>query len=98
MHSRLRNPWGSCDYKGNWNKNDAQWKKLAPEVIEYIGEIVEGEFFMSYQDFSAFFDNIGLVHYDMNAYYADGTDYFANFSWGRAVYHGSWVKGETAGG
>ena len=59
---KLRNPWGSFEWKGAWSDKSPQWgqhldvgRALMPE-----GPVDDGAFWISWEDFSALYTNIDV--------------------------------------
>ncbi|KAG9464376.1 hypothetical protein GDO78_020046 [Eleutherodactylus coqui] len=59
---RLRNPWGSGEWKGAWSDKSEEWKKVSRREREKLGVTVDddGEFWMSWEDFCSHFTDITL--------------------------------------
>lgn len=59
---RLRNPWGSGEWKGAWSDTSEEWKKVSRREREKLGVTVDddGEFWMSWDDFCSHFTDITL--------------------------------------
>lgn len=58
---RIRNPWGSMNYKGKWGKNDSSWTDKLKEAFDYKGTYDDdGEFFMEYDSFVNFFADVDI--------------------------------------
>ena len=57
---RLRNPWGSFEWKGAWSDQDARWTaSVRAEVgLEDTEVADDGSFWMSLNDFAASFDHV----------------------------------------
>lgn len=55
----LRNPWGHYSWKGNWSYKSELWnsklkKRLMPQGL------VEGNFWISYEDVLKYFDSVDI--------------------------------------
>lgn len=58
---KIRNPWGSINYKGKWGPNDSRWTKDLKDAFEYKNVYDgEGEFYISYDDFLFYFGDIDI--------------------------------------
>ncbi|XP_056591775.1 calpain-5-like [Triplophysa dalaica] len=59
---RMRNPWGTTDWKGAWSIGSPQWQHLGRKEREKIGLIVRdvGEFWMEFEDFCRYFTDMVL--------------------------------------
>ena len=98
---RLRNPWGQPgSYNGRWSPNSNEWKKVSDNAKAEIdfNKDAEGDFFMSFEDFSKEFEDIDFVHVNLNAFYTNHGDYNNNFKWINKNFNGAWVKNKNAGG
>ena len=56
------------------------------------------EFFMLYADFLATFENLDLVHVNLNAFYTKTEDYDYEVNWKNKDFFGAWTAGDNAGG
>ncbi|XP_057379033.1 calpain-9-like isoform X1 [Daphnia carinata] len=61
---RLRNPWGRGEWSGPWSERSWEWDSLSERDKELLSVRVrnEGEFWMSFEDFSKQFTHLDLVH------------------------------------
>ncbi|KAM5170160.1 calpain-5-like [Mantella aurantiaca] len=59
---RLRNPWGSGEWKGAWSDESEEWKKVSQRERKKLGVTVDddGEFWMSWEDFCTHFTDLTL--------------------------------------
>ncbi|XP_036002300.1 calpain-5 [Fundulus heteroclitus] len=57
---RMRNPWGTTDWKGAWSQGSEQWQQLSRADREKMGIVVRdvGEFWMDFQDFCCYFTDV----------------------------------------
>uniref|UniRef100_A0A3B5KVA5 Si:dkey-19b23.13 n=1 Tax=Xiphophorus couchianus TaxID=32473 RepID=A0A3B5KVA5_9TELE len=57
---RMRNPWGTTDWKGAWSQGSEQWQQLSRAEREKMGIVVRdvGEFWMDLQDFCCYFTDV----------------------------------------
>uniref|UniRef100_A0A3P9P6Z8 Calpain-5-like n=1 Tax=Poecilia reticulata TaxID=8081 RepID=A0A3P9P6Z8_POERE len=57
---RMRNPWGTTDWKGAWSQGSEQWQQLSRAEREKMGIVVRdvGEFWMDFQDFCCYFTDV----------------------------------------
>lgn len=60
---KIRNPWGTGEWKGAWNDNDSKWN---PTLMKQVGhrKADDGIFFMPFADFKEFFDNYTITYYN----------------------------------
>jgi hypothetical protein len=67
---KLRNPWGSFEWKGDWSDDSSLWKKhptikLEMGQFDFFGSKVDnndGCFYMSWDDFLKHFDMIDVCY------------------------------------
>lgn len=61
---RMRNPWGTTDWKGAWSQGSEQWQQLSRADREKMGIVVRdvGEFWMDFQDFCCYFTDVVVCH------------------------------------
>ncbi|KAM4714625.1 calpain-5 [Anableps anableps] len=57
---RMRNPWGTTDWKGAWSQGSEQWQQLSRAEREKMAIVVRdvGEFWMDFQDFCCYFTDV----------------------------------------
>uniref|UniRef100_A0A3P9HCI7 Calpain-6 n=1 Tax=Oryzias latipes TaxID=8090 RepID=A0A3P9HCI7_ORYLA len=57
---RMRNPWGTTDWKGAWSQGSEEWQRLSRAERDKMGLIVRdvGEFWMEFQDFCRYFTDL----------------------------------------
>lgn len=60
---KIRNPWGSGEWTGDWGDKSEMWNK-EPKVKKALGyePTDDGAFWMSWDDYVANWDRIGVVH------------------------------------
>nr|XP_029708165.1 calpain-B-like isoform X4 [Aedes albopictus] len=95
---RLRNPWGNAnEWNGAWSDKSPEWKYIPEETKREIGLIFEldGEFWMSYQDFVKYFDRIEMCNMSPDCPIIRQS---GNYPWKQSAFEGEWVIGSTAGG
>jgi hypothetical protein len=68
---KLRNPWGSGEWKGQWRDDDPNWTPELKEDLEFVGQEEDGTFFMPWEDFLNYFEDLQIC------YYHDGYKYSA---------------------
>lgn len=62
---KMRNPWGSTNYKGKWSKNDQIWNNKLKEIFEYEDTYKgEGEFLIDYDTFVKYYADIDICKID----------------------------------
>ena len=68
---KLRNPWGSGEWKGEWSDSDEKWSPHLKQALGFTGLKEDGIFFMLWEDFLKFFSDVQVC------YYHDGYKYSA---------------------
>ena len=65
---KIRNPWGSGEWTGNWRDNDPKWN---PTLMKQVGHVKsdDGVFFMEYKDFKTYFEDFSITYYHPNYFY-----------------------------
>ncbi|XP_058462304.1 calpain-B-like isoform X3 [Malaya genurostris] len=95
---RLRNPWGnSNEWNGAWSDKSPEWKFIPDETKREIGLIfeVDGEFWISFQDFVRYFDRVELCNLNPNCPIVRQRE---GYPWKQSSFEGEWAIGSTAGG
>ena len=99
---RMRNPWGqNKSFTGRWSANAREWDRVDDNLKAQLnaGNQNDGEFFICFEDFLQFFDELGFVHVNMNAFYDAGTGgSVPDFKWVCQNYAGEFIPGRNAGG
>uniref|UniRef100_A0A0K8TLH3 Putative cytosolic ca2+-dependent cysteine protease calpain n=1 Tax=Tabanus bromius TaxID=304241 RepID=A0A0K8TLH3_TABBR len=97
---RLRNPWGNeAEWKGAWSDGSPEWRYIPEQAKEEIGLTfdVDGEFWMSYQDFLQHFDRIEICNLSPDSL-SEEKQNSGKKKWEMSVFEGEWTPGVTAGG
>uniref|UniRef100_UPI00398EA47D calpain-5-like n=1 Tax=Pristiophorus japonicus TaxID=55135 RepID=UPI00398EA47D len=57
---RMRNPWGSTEWNGQWSDGSEEWQRISKGERERLGVTVrdDGEFWMNFDDFSTYFTDL----------------------------------------
>lgn len=64
---KIRNPWGSMKYTGKWSDKDPEWNDDLKAAFGYSKTYDgEGEFFISWEDFKYFFNDVDVCEIDDN--------------------------------
>jgi calpain len=94
---RLRNPWGQGEWNGSWSDNSIEWKSVSDEQKKDLDIKMEldGEFWMSYQDFISHYERLDICNISPHSLHDDKR---TNNFWERKFYDGAWIKGKSAGG
>lgn len=80
---QLRNPWGTFEWNGDWSDNSDMWSKhpmVKSSVRVFAGGVSkadDGSFWMSWEDFLKFFDNVDVCFIDrgMNELFLDSHEH-----------------------
>ncbi|XP_026481913.1 calpain-A-like isoform X3 [Ctenocephalides felis] len=97
---RLRNPWGNeAEWTGAWSDQSPEWRFIPPHVKEEIGLTfdMDGEFWMSFRDFSSRFDRIEMCNLSPDSLSEEKLSQ-GKKKWETSTFEGEWVRGVTAGG
>ncbi|KAL8568330.1 hypothetical protein ACOMHN_040903 [Nucella lapillus] len=92
---RLFNPWDPREWKGAWSDESPEWKSINQSEWEKMGVKFqqEGEFWMSFDDFTKFFTQADIVHFVNTSFFT------LKKSWSEAILHSQWtVSGRNGGG
>ncbi|XP_011304758.1 calpain-A isoform X2 [Fopius arisanus] len=97
---RLRNPWGNeAEWNGPWSDGSPEWRFIPDHEKEELGLTfdVDGEFWMSFQDWKRFFTNLEICNLNPDSLTEDDLN-SGKKRWEMSVFEGEWVRGVTAGG
>ncbi|KAM9316577.1 calpain-10 [Gastrophryne carolinensis] len=95
---RVHNPWGRNCWSGVWGKNGDKWALIdEPDRAQFLENLLDGEFWIDKEEFLQDFSEVTM---------AFPVDEMANL---KSIWtdwpllhiqqiHGSWIKGQTAGG
>lgn len=97
---RIRNPWGSGEWKGAWSDKSRKWANVSEEKRQELGLVVkdDGEFWISEEDFLKYFQMIDFCHLDPGSTVGEIKESGQEKTWEVAKFEGSWIPGTTAGG
>lgn len=97
---RLRNPWGSGEWKGAWSDSSKKWASVSEEKRQELGLVIkeDGEFWISEEDFVKYFQMIDFCHLDPGSTTGELKESSSAKQWEVAKFEGSWVPGTSAGG
>ncbi|XP_025782075.1 calpain-8, partial [Puma concolor] len=91
---RLRNPWGEVEWTGAWSDSAPEWKHIDPRRKEELDKRAEdGEFWMSFSDFSRQFSRLQICSLSPDSLSGDQLH-----KWNLVLFNGRWTQGPTAGG
>ena len=58
---KLRTPWGSMEYTGDWSIYDSKWTSDIKTLCQFPKDEDNGTFYMSFNDFTKYFSNLNIV-------------------------------------
>ncbi|XP_055589787.1 calpain-B-like isoform X7 [Uranotaenia lowii] len=97
---RLRNPWGNeAEWNGAWSDQSAEWRFIPDDQKEELGLNFDsdGEFWMSYRDFTRYFDRIEICNLSPDSLSEEQANR-GKLRWEMSTFEGEWAVGSTAGG
>ncbi|XP_056640936.1 calpain-9-like isoform X2 [Diorhabda sublineata] len=96
---RLRNPWAKGEWTGPWSERSWEWDGLSNRDKELLSIRVtnEGEFWMSFEDFSRHFTQLDLVHIGPDDWMMEGALH-SKQPWRAVLARRRWRAGYNAGG
>ncbi|XP_050091558.1 calpain-A-like isoform X2 [Anopheles aquasalis] len=97
---RLRNPWGNeAEWNGPWSDKSAEWRYIPDEQKQELGLNFDhdGEFWMSYRDFTRYFDRMEICNLSPDSL-SDDVLSRGKIRWEMSMFEGEWAIGSTAGG
>ena len=62
---RLRNPWGSGEFSGDWSDYSSKWNEDLKKKYNYY-EKDDGDFFMGFKDFLIYFIKMGIAKFHLS--------------------------------
>lgn len=95
---RVRNPWGNeCEWKGAWSDKSSEWKLISDAERQNLGLTFsdDGEFWMSFQDFSKNFQKVEICNLGPDSVIEEASD---KKTWEMTGNEGCWKKRVNAGG
>ncbi|XP_050989587.1 calpain-1 catalytic subunit-like [Labeo rohita] len=90
---RVLNPWGNTEWNGKWSDISSLWDTVSKEDLKCRENDENGEFWMSFEDFSRNFESL-----DICCLCPDFLDRSSGCHWKSQRNFGKWVAGTTAGG
>ncbi|XP_076020360.1 calpain-2 catalytic subunit-like [Genypterus blacodes] len=91
---RVRNPWGQVEWNGPWSDGSREWNDVSEDEKSKLNHVADdGEFWMSYSDFTRQFSKLEICNLSPDALESDGTSH-----WNHYQFAGMWRVGSTAGG
>ncbi|XP_049291836.1 calpain-B-like isoform X2 [Anopheles funestus] len=97
---RLRNPWGNeAEWNGPWSDKSPEWRYIPDEQKQELGLNFDhdGEFWMSYRDFTRYFDRMEICNLSPDSL-CDDEFTRGKIRWEMSMFEGEWAIGSTAGG
>uniref|UniRef100_A0A182N3N7 Calpain catalytic domain-containing protein n=1 Tax=Anopheles dirus TaxID=7168 RepID=A0A182N3N7_9DIPT len=97
---RLRNPWGNeAEWNGPWSDKSPEWRYIPDEQKHELGLNFDhdGEFWMSYRDFTRYFDRMEICNLSPDSL-SDDQFNRDKIRWEMSMFEGEWAVGTTAGG
>lgn len=62
---KLRNPWGSFEWKGDWSDNSEFWTDQAKKQVG-LTTADDGSFWIDYEEFRQYYDQISICEINDN--------------------------------
>ncbi|XP_037534221.1 calpain-2 catalytic subunit [Nematolebias whitei] len=91
---RIRNPWGEVEWTGPWSDGSREWTYISADEKSRLNNVAEdGEFWMSYLDFTNNFSKLEICNLTPDTLESDGVGRWNNYQ-----FEGLWRVGSTAGG
>ena len=59
---KLRNPWGSFEWSGDWSDKSDKWTDEAKQQVN-LEDVDDGTFWMAFDDFRKYFSRIQICQY-----------------------------------
>ncbi|XP_035696655.1 calpain-9-like isoform X1 [Branchiostoma floridae] len=102
---RVRNPWGSVEWMGDWSDESPKWDLLSSEQKAKLntdddGDLNfgdDGEFWMDFEDWRTNFTRLEICNLPPDAMQEDDPKK-KKMKWVTSLQEGKWQKGATAGG
>lgn len=91
---RIKNPWAdNFEWNGAFADRSPEWKLIPQDVLVMMNVKVQddGEFFMTFQDFTNYFDDVELCHVCPDA--LDLQD--CRKMWSESIHEGKWIGGKN---
>ncbi|XP_049456648.1 calpain-2 catalytic subunit-like [Epinephelus fuscoguttatus] len=91
---RVRNPWGQVEWTGPWSDGSREWSYVSQDEKSKLNHVAEdGEFWMSYSDFTRQFSKLEICNLTPDTLVSDDVGH-----WNHYQFEGMWRVGSTAGG
>ncbi len=91
---RLRNPWGTNEWNGNWSDGSVNWNKVPKRERERMGLNYDedGEFWMELNDFLYYFDEVSICRIINTSLLS------VRKTWSETCVYSQWSRPDRAGG
>lgn len=66
---KLRNPWGTGEWKGSWSDNSSEWNQSLRQQLNYFTSD-DGVFYMNWNDFLKYFSDVQICYFHDNYRYS----------------------------
>ncbi|XP_062928576.1 calpain-8-like [Mobula hypostoma] len=92
---RVRNPWGNdVEWNKAWSDGSLQWSRVDAQIRErLLLPRDDGEFWMAVQDFEREFSRLVICSPTPDFLKGAGHQ-----EWVMSIHHGTWLRGDSAGG
>ncbi|XP_064600052.1 calpain-9-like isoform X2 [Liolophura sinensis] len=98
---RVRNPWGNkVEWQGAWSDSSREWGLISDDEKVELGLVNDndGEFWMSYQDFSSNFQKLEICNLGPDEHTAEDDEGEERKRWAVTSENGTWTPRVSAGG
>ncbi|XP_062305838.1 calpain-5-like isoform X1 [Osmerus eperlanus] len=91
---RMRNPWGTADWTGDWSQGSLQWQQVSRGEKEKMGLVVRdvGEFWLEFEDFCRYFTDVVVCRL------VERSLLWRCTHWREARRHGEWTPAPSTHG
>ncbi|KAL0994057.1 hypothetical protein UPYG_G00117260 [Umbra pygmaea] len=85
---RMRNPWGTIEWKGAWSDSSPEWEKVGSKERSNLGITVkdDGEFWMAFTDWCKYFTDADICRLINTSLLS------MDKTWQEVMLFGSWTK------
>ena len=91
---KLRNPWGSFEWNGDWGDQSDCWTPELKEQVNLVADTEDGTFWMSFEDFKRYFTRVQICKFNDNYTF---NNFRVNINESSAGYHLVKIKIEADG-
>lgn len=98
---KMRDPWGEETWTGDWSRFSFAWTTLSGDLQAKLNGSTKssGQFYISFEDFLKHFDELYLVHTNLNAFaHAPLTHHHKSLDneWACVQFYGSWKSEDSS--